>query len=73
MKQTSDILRDVIRESGTTIYRLALDTGLDRMCISRFLRGSAITTGSFDRLCAHFGLTLTLTKDEERGRTQRKG
>lgn len=59
MTSVSDILRATIRESGISMYRLEIDTKVDRMCITRFLEGRPITSKNFDRLCTFFGLTLT--------------
>jgi len=59
MNTVSDKLRKTIRKSGITLYRLELDTGVDRMCITRFLEGKAITSRNFDTLCQYFGMELT--------------
>mgnify|MGYP006309068641 CR=1 FL=1 len=59
MNNVSDKLKTVIRKSGISMYRLEIDTGVDRMCITRFLDGKAILSHNFDALCQYFGMELT--------------
>ncbi len=72
MKTVSDKLRAVIRKSGISMYRLEIDTGVDRMCITRFLEGRAIVSYNFDALCRYFGMELTDPVQPEIG-GKRKG
>jgi len=48
----SDQIRNIIRESGLTGYRLSEDSGLTRAMIGRFLAGKSLTSCSLDRLLA---------------------
>lgn len=59
MNTVSDKLRAAIRQSGISMYRLEIDTGVDRMCITRFLEGKAIVSHNLDLLCRYFGMELT--------------
>ena len=73
MDTISNILRQTIRDSGLSIRRLHLDTGINRRCITRFLEGYQLTSDNLDALALHFGLTLTPARtDTKRGKRQQK-
>ena len=56
----SDILRRAILESGKAIIAIERETGVQRMSISRFLRGdTSLYLDKAEKLAAHFGLVLT--------------
>lgn len=54
----SDQLRDAIRKSGWSIYRLSKESDVAPSVISRFLSGTALTTDTLDRIAAALGLRL---------------
>lgn len=54
-----DQLRDAIRESGKTHYRVGKDAGIKPEIVTRFVRGERDITGkTFAKLAAALGLTL---------------
>lgn len=57
-----DTLRQIIRDSGISMYRLEKDSGVNRLCITRFLNGKAMYSHHLDALCAYFDLELAATK-----------
>jgi len=60
MVTISDILRQAIRDSGLSVRRLSIHTGIARLCITRFLEGYQLTSDNMDALAHYFDLTLTL-------------
>ena len=58
MDTISYILRNAIQESGYSIRRLSILTGINRETITRFLRGENITIHNADKLAALIGLEL---------------
>lgn len=60
----TEILRRTIAESGISKRRLSIETGVDRMSITFFLKGKPLHSSNVDRLAEYFGLTLV--KQEER-------
>jgi|GEM_PF-840507 hypothetical protein len=65
----SERLRQAIRESGLTHYRVGHDTGVGIRSIDRFmLEGKTIRTDTFDTLCDYMGFELCRKK----GRTGAK-
>ena len=46
----SEQLRQAIRRSGITSYRLAQESGVDESSLSKFMRGGAMTTRSLDAI-----------------------
>ncbi|OQB27176.1 MAG: hypothetical protein BWY09_03201 [Candidatus Hydrogenedentes bacterium ADurb.Bin179] len=59
MVTISDILRQAIRDSGLSVRRLSIHTGINRLCITRFLAGCQLTSDNLDALAHYFDLTLT--------------
>ena len=57
-----DTLRQVIRDSGISMYRLEKESGVNRLCVARFLNGKAMYSHHLDVLCDYFGLELKATK-----------
>ena len=56
----SDILRRAIRDSGKALIAIERETGVQRMSISRFLRGdTSLYLDKAEKLAAYFGLALT--------------
>jgi hypothetical protein len=56
----SEQLREAILASKATHYRIALDTGLSPIAISRFVTRDRpyLRSDTMDRLCDYFGLAL---------------
>lgn len=71
MDTLSDILRQAIRDSGLSVRRLSMETGLNRRCITRFLEGFQLASGNLDALAAYFDLTLKPARTvNKRGKRQ---
>jgi len=66
----SDRLRQAIRKSDQTLYRIAQDTGLDWSILQRFLDGTRpnIRIDTIEKLCQYFGLELRPVKAKRRGK-----
>lgn len=59
----SDKLKEEIRVSGQSAYRISQETGTSVDAIQRFINGSrGLNLKAFESLCCHFGLVLI--KDE---------
>ena len=59
----SDALRQAIRDSGLTLYRIAKDSGVDYSTLHRFMKGTrAIHMRAADKLAEYLGLELTRRK-----------
>lgn len=55
----TDVLRKTIADSGIAYIALERDTGVQRMSISRFMRGkTSLRLDQADKLAAYFGLKL---------------
>jgi len=55
----TDVLRRAVLDSGTSLLKLAKATGVERMSISRFVRGErSLRLDKADKLAAYFGLAL---------------
>lgn len=59
MVTISDILRQAIRDSGLSVRRLSIHTGIARLCITRFLEGYQLTSDNLDALVHYFDMTIT--------------
>ena len=56
----SEILRRAIRDSGKALIAIERETGVQRMSISRFLRGdTSLYLDKAEKLAAYFGLVLS--------------
>lgn len=56
----TDALRRTIRDSGLTVYRIAMDTGVSQASLLRFMRGErSLRLDIADGLAEYFGLQLT--------------
>ena len=56
----SEVLRRAVLESGKALIAIERDTGIQRMSISRFLRGAtSLRLDKADELAAYLGLVLT--------------
>ena len=62
MNTICNTLRRVIRDSGISMYRLEKDSGVNRLCIARFLAGKSMYSHHLDVLCDYFGLELQKKK-----------
>ncbi len=61
-------LREFLRQTGKTCYRLAKDSGTKPEQLSRFLSGERDLSGrTIDRLCKALGLRLTRINNEGKG------
>lgn len=56
----SDTLRETIKASGETLYKVAKGAGVTWNLVKRFSEGGDIRTDQFDKLAAYFGAQLTL-------------
>jgi plasmid maintenance system antidote protein VapI len=55
----TDVLREAIRDSGLSNYRIAMDTGLTQSSVGRFINGeTSIVLDAADRLFDYFDLEL---------------
>ena len=70
MDTISDILRQAIRDSGLSVRRLSIHTGINRHCITRFLEGYQLTSDNLDTLAHYFDLTLTPIKRRGKGKKE---
>ena len=62
----TETLRDAIRRSGLTQYRIAKATEVDPSGLAKFLRGEIVLRGDrIDRLCGYLGLKLVPDPDAE--------
>jgi hypothetical protein len=58
--RVSNVLRQAVRDTGETLYRVSKDSGVSYAPLHRFMKGqSALSLGAVDRLCAYLGLRLT--------------
>jgi hypothetical protein len=60
MKTTTitNALRDAIRNSGLTYYRIGKATGITSGNMGHFMRGASLRLDKADRLAAYFGFRL---------------
>jgi transcriptional regulator with XRE-family HTH domain len=59
----TDVLREAIRRSGLTQYRIAKDTGIPATSIMRFMRGeTSLRLDKADTLADYLGLGLVKRK-----------
>ena len=70
MATLTETLRKAISDSGVTFYRIANDTGLDFMVVTRFYRGERdLRLETAQKLCDYFGLEL---RPKEKRKAKRK-
>lgn len=63
MPTVTEALRKAIDDSGSTIYRIAKDSGVSFSVVSRFHRGERdVTPATADRLAEYLDLELTQKK-----------
>lgn len=63
----NDIMRQAIRDSGLSLYRVAKDSGLDVAPLQRFMAGThGMTLESASKLATIVGLALRQTKRRKR-------
>lgn len=62
----SEALRQKLRETDDTLYRVAKDTGISWGALNRFLRGSGMRSEQIDKLAAYFGMTLIEEKRQSK-------
>jgi hypothetical protein len=61
----TDVLRQAIRDSGQTLYRVAKDSGVNYAIVHRFVvHHESIALTGFVKLCAYLGLTLKPEREE---------
>ncbi len=59
MDGVSDVLQETIAESGLSLYRISLDTGVVKTSLMRFMRGeTSLRLDKADALAEYFGLEL---------------
>jgi len=62
-------LQRAVRESGLSLYRIALDTGLNEDALSRFVRGqTSMRLDLADRLAARLDVECRRTRRPKNGR-----
>jgi len=62
-KTMPDVIRDAIRRDGRTIYRLALDCGVNQGVLGRFMRRERdMNLRTADKVCRALGLELRAMK-----------
>ena len=55
-----DIIRSAVRRDGRSVYRLALDSGVNQGVLGRFMRGERdMKLRTADKVCRALGLKLT--------------
>lgn len=57
-KTVTETLREAVRRSIKSRYRIAKESGLSESVISRFMDGAGISSDSLDRLAETLGLRL---------------
>lgn len=63
MPTISEVLRTEISESGLTLYRIALDTGVVKTSLIRFMRGeTSLRLDKADVLAEYLNLELVKRK-----------
>jgi len=65
MVTLSDTLRKAIQESGLSMRRLSINTGINRLWLTRFLEGFQMTSDNIDKLADFFGLGLAHFGNEQ--------
>lgn len=61
MPRIADQLRQAIKRSGKSRYRVSLDSGISEAVLSRFVSGkSDLTLANTDKLCKALGLRVVL-------------
>ena len=56
----SKALKQAVRGSGKTLYRVAKDSGVSYPTLHRFMAGKrSISVEALDKLCLYLGLKLT--------------
>ena len=70
----SEQLREAIRRSGETRYRISLETGISESILSRFVnRGAGLSLANIDILCECIGARLALeTERNNQGKKTQK-
>ncbi|MBN1346695.1 MAG: helix-turn-helix domain-containing protein [Phycisphaerae bacterium] len=65
-KSFSDVMRDAIRRDGRSIYRLALDCGVNQAMLGRFMREErGLNLDTAEKVCRALGLELRPVKRKE--------
>ncbi|NLN92715.1 MAG: hypothetical protein GX130_05305 [Candidatus Hydrogenedens sp.] len=65
-KTLSDALRETMIESGVSLNRIWLDTGVRLRSLQRFRDGDSIALTTADKLADYFGLTLVKKEEEDK-------
>lgn len=64
----TELVRQAIRESGLTPYRICMETGLNQAALSRFLHGKVgLSVASLEKLAPLVGLELVRTSKKKGG------
>jgi len=65
----SETLKQAVKATGLSLYRVGLDSGVPDEVLGRWLKGErGITLASADKLADYFGLELTPRKAKGKGR-----
>ena len=63
----TDELRQAIRRSGKSQYRISKETSISEGQLSRFMHGQVgLSLSAIDRLCRILGLSITVRKSPKR-------
>jgi hypothetical protein len=61
-KTFSEQIRECVRQSGKSCYRISMDTGIDRAVLSRFMNNKGwMAEGTINILTKYIGMAATLT------------
>ncbi len=70
MGQLMDQIREAIRASGKTRYRISKDTGIDQAGLCRLMQGThGLSVGASERLLDYLGMEIVVRP--KRGRKDR--
>ena len=59
-KTLADMLRDAVRDSGLTHYRIGKDAGIGADQVTRFVQGRDIRIGTAAKIINALGLTISI-------------
>ena len=66
LKQLEDRLRQLVRDSKVTRYRIWKETGITESVLSRFARGGSASLETLDGLIQYFGLQVEVKRKRQK-------
>ncbi len=66
MMTLSDQVRQAVRKSGLTRYRIYKMSGVDQATLLRFMAGAEIRTGTLNKLAAVLNITIVVKPRRQR-------